>query len=159
MAKKEQDINQDQRHLEVMSGWVRWAVLFLAVLLTVVHPEQLDYSGLGLVVVLAAAAVYNVLIILAGTKIFGVLRRRPITLGFDLVFSTLLISFTGSSSSQFFYLYYLGVIWAALLGSRQAALKTAGASIILYFAVLAWRRELALDQMSLYDLFFKIGLL
>jgi diguanylate cyclase (GGDEF)-like protein len=159
MPKKQPDINRDQRHLEVMSSWVRWAVLFLAVLLTVVHPEQLDYSGLGLVVVLALAAVYNLLIILAGAKVFDVLRRRPITLAFDLAFATLLIAFTGGSRSQFFYLYYLAVIWAALLGSRQGALKTAGASIILYFAVLLLRRELALDQLFLYDLFFKIGLL
>ncbi|MDP2807608.1 MAG: hypothetical protein Q8O74_05665, partial [bacterium] len=64
MAKKQHDINKDQRHLEVMSAWVRWAVLFLAALLTAVHPEQLGYSGLGLIVVLALAAVYNLLIIL-----------------------------------------------------------------------------------------------
>lgn len=145
--------------MEVMSGWVRWAVLFLAALLTVVHPEQLDYSGLGLILVLAGAAVYNVLIILAGAKVFAVLKRRPITLGFDLAFATLLIAFTGGSRSQFFYLYYLAVIWAALLGNRQGALRTAGASIMLYFAVLACRREFSWDQLFLYDLFFKIGLL
>ena len=159
MTKKEHDMNQDQRHLEVMSGWVRWAVLFLAALLTVVHPEQLEYSGLGLILVLAGAAVYNVLIILAGAKVFDVLRRRPITLGFDLAFATLLIAFTGGSRSHFFYLYYLAVIWAALLGSRQGALKSAGISILLYCIVLAWRRELSWDQLFLYDLFFKIGLL
>jgi hypothetical protein len=70
MSDKIQDINQEQRHLEVMSVWVRWAVLFLAVLLTAVHPEQLRYSGLGLIFVLSGAAVYNVLIILAGAKVF-----------------------------------------------------------------------------------------
>ena len=159
MTKKEQGITQDQRHLEVMSGWVRWAVLFLAALLTVVHPEQLEYSGLGLILVLAVAASYNVMIILSGAKVFEILRRRPITRGFDLAFATLLIAFTGGSRSQFFYLYYLAVIWAALLGSRQGALKTAGASIMTYLAVLAWRRELSWDQLFLYDLFFKLGLL
>jgi diguanylate cyclase (GGDEF)-like protein len=159
MSDKIQDINQEQRHLEVMSVWVRWAVLFLAVLLTAVHPEQLRYSGLGLIFVLSGAAVYNVLIILAGAKVFVFLRRRPITLVFDLVFATLLIAFTGGSRSQFFYLYYLAVIWAALLIDRQAALKTAGASTVLYFAALACHRETAWEQMFLYDLFFKIGLL
>jgi diguanylate cyclase (GGDEF)-like protein len=142
-----------------MSAWVRWAVLFLATLLTAVHPEQLAYSGLGLIMVLAGAAAYNLLIILAGAKLFDILRRRPITLGFDLTFATLLIAFTGGSLSRFFYLYYLAVIWTALLGNRQGALKTAGAATLLYFGVLAWRRELAWDQLFLYDLFFKIGLL
>ncbi|MBI4725650.1 sensor domain-containing diguanylate cyclase [candidate division TA06 bacterium] len=159
MNDKIQDINQEQRHLEVMSAWVRWAVLFLAALLTAAHPEQLGYSGLGLIIVLTGAAVYNLLIILASARIFDVLRRRSITLGFDLVFATLLIAFTGGSRSQFFYLYYLAVIWAALLGSRQGALKAAGASIVLYFAALAWRRELVREQLFLYDLLFKIGLL
>jgi diguanylate cyclase (GGDEF)-like protein len=159
MNNRYEDINQEQRHLEVVSAWVRWAVLFLAALLTAVHPEQLKYRGLGLIVVLAGAAVYNVLIILAGSKVFDVLRRRPITLGFDLVFATLLIAFTGDSLSQFFYLYYLTVIWAALMINRQAALKTAGASTVLYISVLAWHRELAWEQLFLYDLFFKIGLL
>jgi len=152
-------MNQDQRHLEVTSSWVRWAVLFLAALLTAVHPEQLGYGGLGLILVLAGAAVYNVLIILAGSGFFYFLRRRPITLGFDLAFATLLIAFTGGSHSQFFYLYYLAVIWAALLGSRQGALKTAGASILLYLAVLAWRGELVAEKLFLYDLLFKAGLL
>jgi diguanylate cyclase (GGDEF)-like protein len=159
MNKQIPDVNLEQRHLEVMSSWVRWAVLFLAALLTAVHPEQLGYSGLGLIIVLAGAALYNVLIILAGSSFFDILRRRPITLGFDLLFATLLIAFTGSSRSQFFYLYYLAVIWAALLGNRQAALRTAGASTVLYLAVLAWHRELAWEQLFLYDLFFKIALL
>lgn len=144
---------------ERISSWVRWAVLFLALLLVAIRPQETAGHYLGLYLTLGIAALYNLLVFFAGRKILKFLRAFWVSLVFDLVFATLLVTFTLGSQSQFFYLYYLAIFMAAVSGNRQSALKVTILASGLYFLALWWRKELSWDQVFLYDLFFKIGLL
>ncbi|MDQ7799490.1 MAG: sensor domain-containing diguanylate cyclase [Candidatus Edwardsbacteria bacterium] len=144
---------------EKLSGWVRWAVLFLALLLVTLRPQDLAGHYLGLYLTLGLAALYNLLVFFAGRKMLKFLRAFWVSLVFDLVFASLLIAFTMGAQSQFFYLYYLTIFLAAVSGNRQAALKVTVLASGMYFLALIWRGELSWDQYFLYDLLFKIGLL
>ncbi len=144
---------------EKAAFWVRWAVLFLAAVTVAVRPE-LAGSNLGvLLAVIAAASLFNIGILLAPAAAIGQLRRWWATLWFDLLLATMLVAFTGGSRSQFFYLYYLALFWAALSGSRQAAVRVAAVSLACYFAVLLARGEMGWGAGNLYDLFFKVWML
>jgi diguanylate cyclase (GGDEF)-like protein len=144
---------------ERISSWVRWAVLFLALLLVVIRPQETAGHYLGLYLTLGLAALYNLLVFFAGRKVLKFLRAFWVSLIFDLIFATLLITFTLGSQSQFFYLYYLAIFMAAVSGNRQSALKVTMLASSMYFLALWWRGELSWDQVFLYDLFFKVGLL
>ncbi|MDI6740042.1 MAG: sensor domain-containing diguanylate cyclase, partial [Candidatus Edwardsbacteria bacterium] len=139
--------------------WVRWAVLFLALLLVAVEPDSAGRRGAGLYLTVLGAAVYNVLLFSSSAAMLTFLRRRWITLGFDLVFTTLLVAFTDGSGSRFFYLYLLTIVWAALAAGRQTALRVTALSVALYGLALAFRQEFSWNSLFLYDLFFKSGLL
>ncbi len=144
---------------EKISGWIRWAVLFLAALLVYLRPQAMGGHYLALYLTLGTAVAYNLLVFFAGKGLIKFLRTFWVSLMFDLALATLLIAFTQGSQSQFFYLYYLSILLAAVSGNRQSALKAAGLASALYFLSLWWRRELNWDQYFLYDLFFKISLL
>lgn len=144
---------------ERISSWVRWAVLFLALLLVTLRPQDMAGHYLGLYLILGIAALYNLLVFFAGKRMLKFLRAFWASLVFDLIFATLLIAFTLGAESQFFYLYYLAIFLAAVSGNRQSALKATVLASGMYFLVLWWRNELSWDQYFLYDLLFKIGLL
>ncbi|HAD81499.1 MAG: hypothetical protein A2509_02240 [Candidatus Edwardsbacteria bacterium RIFOXYD12_FULL_50_11] len=144
---------------EKLSSWVRWAVLFLALLLVTLRPQAMAGHYLGLYLTLGLAALYNLLVFFAGRRMLKILRALWVSLVFDLVFATLLIAFTLGAQSQFFYLYYLTIFMAAVSSNRQAALKVTVLASGMYFLALIWRGELSWDQYFLYDLLFKIGLL
>ncbi len=157
--------NRAKRSLKLISfeerinSWVRWAVLFLALLLVTLRPQAMSGHYLGLYLTLGIAALYNLLVFFAGRTILKFLRAFWASLTFDLIFATLLIAFTLGSGSQFFYLYYLTIFLAAVSGNRQSALKVTLLASGMYFLALLWRNELSWDQYFLYDLLFKIGLL
>jgi len=144
---------------EKISSWVRWAVLFLALLLVTLRPQAMAGHYLGLYLTLGLAALYNLLVFFAGRRMLKFLRAFWASLVFDLIFASLLIAFTLGSASQFFYLYYLAIFMAAVSSNRQAALKVTVLASGMYFLALIWRGELSWDQYFLYDLLFKIGLL
>lgn len=144
---------------ERIAGWVRWAVLFLALLLVTLRPQDMAGHYLGLYLTLGLAALYNLLVFFAGRRILKFLRAFWVSLVFDLIFASLLIAFTLGSGSQFFYLYYLAIFMAAVSGNRQSALKVTVLASGMYFLAMLWRGELSWDQYFLYDLLFKIGLL
>ncbi len=144
---------------ERIATWVRWAVLFLAILFVALRPQAIDDHFLGLYLTLGAAALYNILVVFAGKRLLRFLTKLWISLIFDLLFATLLVAFTLGAESQFFYIYYLTIFLAAICGNRQTALKVTILASALYGAALLWRGEFSWDQAFLYDLFFKIGLL
>lgn len=139
--------------------WVRWAVLFLALLMVAVEPQSVGRRGVGLYLSVAVAVAYNILLFFSNAAALSWLRRRWITLVVDLAFTTMLVLFTTGSASQFFYLYVLSILWAALAGGKRTALSVTLLSVVLYGAVLAARGELSLDSVFLYDQLFKTGLL
>ena len=139
--------------------WVRWAVLLLAISMTVAQPEKAAGHTMALQVTLAVAVAYNLLIFLADVRILKFLRRGWITLILDLLFATMMVAYTSGSQSEYFYLYYLAIFWAAVGGSRQLALKVTALATLMFIAALHWRGELGWQQAVTYDLVFKIALL
>jgi diguanylate cyclase (GGDEF)-like protein len=139
--------------------WVRWAVLFLAAITLALAPEAVGRGFGALLAVMGAAAVLNLALLFSPKSVISFLRRWWISLWFDLLLATLLVAFTGGARSQFFYLYFLAIFWAALSGSRKAAVSTAAVSLVCYFLVLGLRRELGWETAGLYDLFFRVFLL
>jgi diguanylate cyclase (GGDEF)-like protein len=144
---------------EKAAFWVRWAVLFLAAVTLALAPESLGVGAGALMAVMVAAAVLNLALLFSPKGFLKFLRRWWISLWFDLLLASLLVAFTGGARSQFFYLYFLAIFWAALSGSRRAAVSTAAVSLACYFAVLVLRRELGWGTAGLYDIFFRVFLL
>jgi GAF domain-containing protein len=144
---------------ERLTIWVRWAVLFLAVLLVALEPEAVGNRGVGLYCTIIGATAYNILLFFFSARLLAFMRRGWISLGFDLLFATLLVVFTAGSKSQFFYLYVLAIFWAALTGGKQTALKVTLVAIGLYVLALLARQEFSGGNLFLYDLCFKTGLL
>lgn len=144
---------------EKAAFWVRWAVLFLAAMTLALAPEKVGVGTGALLAVMGAAAGLNLALLFSPKGFLKFLRRWWISLWFDLLLATSLIAFTGGASSQFFYLYFLAIFWAALSGSRRAAVSTAAVSLLCYFVVLGMRRELGWGTSGLYDLFFRVFLL
>ncbi|MRR09921.1 hypothetical protein EG831_07595, partial [bacterium] len=142
-----------------LTVWARWAVLFLVVLLLAVDPGLEGNRGTGLYLAVAGAAAYNILLFFSSAATLVWLRRRWITLGVDLVFTTLLLLFTSGGASRFFYLYVLCILWAALAGGKRTALAATTLVVVLYAAVLAVRGGLAPDPVLLSDQLFRVGLL
>lgn len=144
---------------EKAAFWVRWAVLFLASLAAALSPGAAGAGASALWSVISAAAALNLALLFCPKAAIGFLRRWWISLWFDLLLATLLVAFTGGGRSQFFYLYFLAIFWAALSGSRSAAVRTAAVSLACYFTVLALGRGLDWSAPGLFDLFFKVFLL
>lgn len=144
---------------EKAAFWVRWAVLFLAAMTLALAPESVGVGSGALMAVMAAAAALNLALLFSPKALLKFLRRWWISLWFDLLLATLLVAFTGGAASRFFYLYFLAIFWAALSGSRLAAVRAAAAALLCYFAVLGLRGGPGWGAAGLYDLFFKVFLL
>ncbi|HBE73126.1 MAG TPA: hypothetical protein DDW31_03410 [candidate division Zixibacteria bacterium] len=144
---------------EKAAFWVRWAVLFLAAMTLALAPESVGVGSGALMAVMGAAAALNLGLLFFPKGVINFLRRWWVSLWFDLVLATLLVAFTGEAGSQFFYLYFLAIFWAALSGSRRAAVRTAAVSLLCYFTVLGLKGELGWGTAGLFDLFFKVWLL
>lgn len=144
---------------ERLTIWARWAVLFLVLLLMAVEPGPAGHRGTGLYLAIAGAAAYNILLFFSSAQTLAWLRRRWITLGVDLAFTTLLLLFTAGGASRFFYLYLLSILWAALAGGKRTALAATVLAVALYAAVLAARGELSTAPAFLSDQLFRVGLL
>ncbi|MCU0606166.1 MAG: sensor domain-containing diguanylate cyclase [Candidatus Edwardsbacteria bacterium] len=142
-----------------LTVWARWAVLFLVLLLLAVDPGLGVDRGTGLYLAVAGAAAYNILLFFSSAATLAWLRRRWITLGVDLAFTTLLVLFTSGGASRFFYLYLLCILWAALAGGKRTALAASALAAALYGSVLASRGELVPDPAYLSDQLFRVGLL
>jgi diguanylate cyclase (GGDEF)-like protein len=159
MTGKEEKAIRMISYEERMGSWLRWAVLLLAAAMVAVRPQSVGGRYQALYLTLGSAIAYNLLVFFAGRRLLGFLRTFWVSLVFDLVFATLLISFTLGSQSQFFYLYYLAIFLAAISGSRSDALKVTALATGLYLLALSWRGELSSQGASLYDLAFKLALL
>jgi diguanylate cyclase (GGDEF)-like protein len=144
---------------ERIAVWARWAVLFLAVLLLSLRPQETGARYFQAYLTIGAGMVYNLAVFMTGRNRWKFLKTLWLNLLFDLVFATLLIISTLGPQSQFFYLYYLAIFLAAISGNRWTAMQAATLAGVMYLTGLGLSGELHWDRLSLYDLLFKGGLL
>ena len=102
--------------------------------------------------ILATAVLLGAVVFTVGSAAWSEIYRRPLGSGFlgaqvlfDLLLVTAVVVITGGASSQFAALYILVIAVAALVLSVSGGLLVAALACVLYFAVVVWANQAALD--------------
>ncbi|MBI1825464.1 MAG: PAS domain-containing protein [Planctomycetes bacterium] len=122
-------------------GWLvraRWvALIFLALATT--GAERLDFieSAWPLYGVCAAAATYNILLLLIGSRL-GMRRSITFSLFFDIVALTAFLHYSGDLENPLIFAYSLPVVAGTVILSKRAGFLLAAISIAaVFFLILA----------------------